>query len=110
MPNTIKISVPKLPKVNVEKHMNKIEKVFSKFKDKLIYNIIATLVFSIIYYVIGLIDKNAFSEELEYKQALYFASTTNFTLGFGDVLPKSNCARFIVVIHSILFYVITIAA
>ena len=32
--------------------MKKIEKVFSKFKDKLIYNIIATLVFSVIYYII----------------------------------------------------------
>ena len=109
MPN-IKISVPKLPKVNVEKHMKKIEKVFSKFKDKLIYNIIATFIFSIIYYIIGRIDKDAFSQELFYSEALYFASTTNFTLGFGDVLPKSNLARFVVVIHSILFYVITIAA
>ena len=109
MPN-IKIPIPKLPKVNVDKHMKKIEKVFSKFKDKLIYNIIATIIFSVIYYIIGLIDKNAFSEKLTYTQALYFASTTNFTLGFGDVLPKSNLARLVVVIHSILFYVITIAA
>ena len=109
MPN-IKISVPKLPKVNVEKHMKKIEKVFSKFKDKLIYNIIATLVFSVIYYIIALIDNDAFSSKLDYAEALYFASTTNFTLGFGDVLPTSGLARIMVVIHSILFYVITIAA
>ena len=109
MPN-IKIPIPKLPKVNVDKHLKKIEKIFSKFKDKLIYNIIATFVFSVIYYIISLIDNYSFSEELSYRQALYFASTTNFTLGFGDVLPKSGFAKIMVVIHSILFYVITIAA
>lgn len=97
-------------KINIDKHVKKIANVFKKFKDKLIYNVIATLFFSVIYYIIALFDKNAFSEPLDYPSALYYASTTNFTLGFGDVLPKSGLARFITCAHSILFYVITIAA
>ena len=99
-----------LPKINVDKHVKKIAILFKKFKDKLIYNIITTFVFSIIYFSLSQIDNSAFSEHLDYADALYYSSTTNFTLGFGDVLPKSGIARILTCIHSILFYVITIAA
>ncbi len=78
-------------------------------KDKLLYNIISIFIFSIIYYIIGRFDKNAFSNEFNYTEALYFSSTTNFTLGFGDDIPKSSLARVMVAIQSMLFYVITIS-
>jgi hypothetical protein len=101
--------MPKL-NINLDKHATKIAKIFKKFKDKLLYNIISTLIFSFIYWIISKLDKSAFSQVLEYPDALYYSSTTNFTLGFGDVLPVSPLARSITCIHSILFYVITIAA
>ncbi len=76
---------------------------------KLLYNIISIFIFSIIYYIIERIDKNAFSDEFNYPEAIYFSSTTNFTLGFGDVLPQSPIARIMVVVQSMIFYIITIA-
>ena len=82
--------------------------IIDRIKLKLLLNLIITLVFSFIYWIINETTNDAFSKNLDYFQALYFSATTNFTLGFGDITPLNKTSRIFVVIHSILFYSIVI--
>lgn len=95
-------SLPSIP-------TGRFKKIDTSIKKKIIYNIINTFIFSIIYYVISKYNSKAFSEiNIKYTQLLYFSATTNFTLGFGDILPISSLAKFFVIVQSIIFYTITI--
>lgn len=92
-----------------KKNFNNLITAFDEPHEKLIFNLILIVAFSIIYKVIDIFDKNAFSQPLQYTDSLYFASITNFTLGYGDILPKSILAKTAVVIHSFLFWMVAIA-
>lgn len=55
--------------------------------------------FASVYLVMSTADGNAFSEPLGHTAALYFAMTTATTIGFGDITPKTNSARTIVMVQ-----------
>lgn len=82
---------------------------FDEPHEKFTFNIILILFYSIVYKFISYIDKESFSEELTYNNSIYFSAITNFTLGYGDILPKSQLAKFAVVTQSLIFWMVAIA-
>lgn len=82
---------------------------FDEPHEKLFFNILLIGIYGGIYRFISFLDKKSFSEELDLKESFYFSSITNFTLGFGDILPVSSLARFAVVTHSLIFWIVAIA-
>lgn len=72
-----------------------------------IYAIILGL-FSSIYYYLGC-DHITFSEK-NVVDAIYFSTTIQATIGFGDITPKSKLAKIIVIVHqNIVIFVNTMA-
>jgi voltage-gated potassium channel len=59
------------------------------------------LLFAMSYYVLALKTHDAFSQPLSRLDALYFAVTVFATVGFGDVVARSEVARTIVIIQMI---------
>ncbi len=57
------------------------------------------LVFASAYYVMGQASGVAFTEPLTKTDALYFTVTTFSTVGFGDIAPRSEIARIVVMIQ-----------
>ena len=55
--------------------------------------------FASVYLVMSTADGEAFSEPLGHTAALYFAITTATTIGFGDITPKTNSARMVVMLQ-----------
>jgi len=92
--------------------MNKYYKQFSKRIDepheKIIFNIFLILTFSFIYKLLDFFDNSSFSQRLDIYDSIYFASITNFTLGYGDILPKTKIAKLFVILHSAIFWIVAI--
>lgn len=92
-----------------KKLVNKLVKKIDEPHEKLFFNILLICIYASIYRFISFLDQKSFSEPLNMTDSLYFASITNFTLGYGDILPKTSLAKFAVVSHSLLFWMIAIA-
>jgi uncharacterized membrane protein (UPF0182 family) len=58
--------------------------------------ILAAFCFSVLYVYLMRQDADAFSAELNLGNALYFSIVTMTTTGYGDILPKSGWAKFVV--------------
>ena len=71
------------------------------------FETIATIVtllivgFASVYVATSASDADAFSEVLDHTGALYFALTTATTVGFGDIAPRSNPARIVVMVQMV---------
>jgi len=92
-----------------KRKFNKLIKYFDEPHEKLYFNIILIIIFGIIYKILYIIDKKSFSTELSWFDSFYFSSITNFTLGYGDIIPKSIVAKTFVVMHSMIFWMVAIA-
>lgn len=60
-----------------------------------IHNIVCILLFAIAYYFLARLygseeDKQNFNS---YEDAVYYTTITHFTIGFGDISPKSQVIR-----------------
>jgi len=103
--------IPK--KININKmfkrFINKLITYFDEPHEKLIFNILLIGIFSIVYKIIDVNNKNAFSKRLNGFDPIYFSSINSFTLGYGDILPQSNVAKIAVIIHSLMFWMVAIA-
>jgi hypothetical protein len=53
-----------------------------------------------------------FGVEKSFTDAIYFTTATHATVGFGDITPKTNLARWIVSIHTlcVLFSVMVLVS
>ena len=63
---------------------------------------LAAFCFSVLYVYIERQDNDAFSTDLNLANAMYFSIVTMTTTGYGDIIPKSGLAKFIVCVQ-ILF-------
>ena len=62
----------------------------------------AIVSFASAYLLLSSDDAAAFTESLGRTDALYFSMTTATTVGFGDVSPKSEAARIVVMLHMVV--------
>ena len=60
------------------------------------------LLFATAYYLMARAEPKAFTEALSRTDALYFTVTVFSTVGFGDISPKGETARLVVVSQMIL--------
>jgi len=58
--------------------------------------------FASIYVMMSNADPMAFSEPLGHTDALYFTMTTITTVGFGDISPKTDGARIVVMLQMVV--------
>lgn len=89
--------------------VNKFIKRFDEPHEKIIFNIFLIFFYGFIYRFISYLDEKSFSQKLNFNDSFYFSSITNFTLGYGDILPISPFAKFVVVSHSFIFWMVAIA-
>lgn len=72
------------------------------------------VVYGCIYWLFGTHDHFNFtssstsSNYLTFIDALYFAFTTNTTIGYGDITPKSQLLRFITITHTIAIVILLV--
>ncbi len=64
------------------------------------------LVFSALYLSLSSTSPATFSEKLDHSSALYFTITVFSTVGFGDIVPRTDTARIIVSAQMLLDLVI----
>lgn len=86
-----------------------IESLFDSYGKKFIYNIILVFVFTIAYKMAHELIPDSFNTKLSFSETFYFTCVTNFTLGYGDVLPTNVITKTLVCIHVFLFWLIMTA-
>ena len=86
-----------------------IENLFDSYKEKFIYNIILIFIFTFAYKIAHELIPNSFNTYLSFSETFYFTCVTNFTLGYGDVLPTNVVTKALVCIHVFLFWLIMTA-
>jgi voltage-gated potassium channel len=60
------------------------------------------LLFATIYLVIGNNRPDSFSEALDRTDALYFTVTVFATVGFGDIVPRTELARIVTTLQMVM--------
>lgn len=68
--------------------------------------VITILGFASIYALMSTSEPSTFSEPFNHTGALYFALTTATTIGFGDIAPKTDGARIVVMIQMTVNFVL----
>lgn len=98
--------------INISKTFKKLVdrfvKRFDEPHEKLSFNLLLIFIYAGIYRFISFLDEKSFSQKLNINDSLYFSSITNFTLGYGDILPIKPLAKFAVVSHSLIFWMVAI--
>lgn len=54
------------------------------------------------------LPSNSFNKELTFSDAIYFSFITHTTVGYGDIVPVSDVARSLVILHSFLMFFNTV--
>jgi len=64
--------------------------------------LLAGLVFGVCYWLLGRLDPSAFNEtDLSLARATYFSFVTLATLGYGDVVPRSELVQSVAIIEAV---------
>jgi len=59
----------------------------------IINHLIAIIIFTGLYYNISMFDSSSFNHKLSIFDALYYSTTTQSTIGYGDITPLSVPAK-----------------
>ena len=86
-----------------------ISRLFDSYKEKFIYNIVLIFIFTFLYKICNDMIPNSFNINLNTADVFYFTCVTNFTLGYGDVLPINAVSKTLVCVHVFLFWLIMTA-
>ena len=72
------------------------------------FHLLLILIFSLFFYFYSPYTNNTEDIEnyKEYFQTLYYTTITHFTIGFGDITPKSNPLRMATMIHVFLTFLL----
>ena len=74
--------------------------------------ILLIIIFSLIFYNNYRSKKNwnitCDSEDVSFTDMLYFSTVTSFTVGYGDISPKTDAVKFLVIFKIILSSIILI--
>tara|TARA_B110000495_G_C23029425_1_gene612578 strand:- start:1082 stop:1396 length:315 start_codon:yes stop_codon:yes gene_type:complete len=100
-------------------YINKIKKYIDDPYEKIKVNVISIFIFSLIYYLFYINDKENFivnndilkkkeDNKLNYRDFLYFSILTNFTITFGDIIPGTGRVKLLTGIQVFLFWYITL--
>lgn len=73
-----------------------------------ILNICLYVVFATIYGIIYANDENGFYGVSHYGDLVYFSVITQFTVGYGDVGPKSAAAKTVVCLHVLFSFFLNV--
>ena len=92
----------------LRKFFKKISSLVDEPHEKLIFVTFFILSFGIINYLVSMFDEKSYNKKLSIRDAIYFSSTSLFTLGFGDIYPVKNISRFFVILQAYLFWLIVI--
>lgn len=63
------------------------------------HHVILIIIFCFVYQVISILEPRSFTKVLSLFDSLYFSFTTQSTVGYGDITPKTILARFTTMIH-----------
>ena len=80
----------------------------------IVLTLLMCVAYGCIYWIFGtrkhfnFVSSNTTSNHLTFIDALYFAFTTNTTIGYGDITPKSQLLRFIAITHTISIIVLLV--
>lgn len=80
---------------------------FDDALEKFLWNLVLMLIFAGIYFI----TFDTFEEKdnkLSLTDSIYFSGISHFTLGYGDITPKSKITRMIVVFHALLVWSIAL--
>ena len=71
-------------------------------------HLVLLFVFSLLYYNLSKYSKNEndIKKFSVYEQCIYFTIVTHFTVGFGDIAPKSNFLRRICILQIICAFLL----
>ena len=72
-------------------------------------NIIGLLIFTILYYTLSLTNQKAFNQPLTLLDSFYFATTTQSTVGYGDIHPILPMSKLVVCAHIKITILVNIA-
>jgi hypothetical protein len=77
--------------------------------EKFVANIILVIVYSgINFYILNIHEKELHNKEYTYFDALYYTVITHFTIGFGDIVPKSVLGKSTTMLHIFMVWIINI--
>ena len=74
--------------------------------DLVVNNLISIIFFFVIYSVLYTIDINHFRGANSYLDIFYLTTSTQSSIGYGDVAPNSRTAKIIASIHHIVIILI----
>lgn len=74
--------------------------------EKLFWNIMILLLFSLLYYFFVTVRDNDKERRLTLEEAFYFTFTVHFTVGFGDFSPINLIGRILFIFHVFLVWLI----
>ena len=90
----------------IKKFINSFKSYIDEPHEKIIFITIFLILFGFIHYAISEFQPNSYNTKLTLLDAIYFSSTSIFTLGFGEYYPTSSLSRLITIIQAYVFVII----
>lgn len=91
--------------MNIHSILRFLTKNLDELDEKLIANSVVLILYTVINYFILVIYEE---QKLSFSDVIYFTFITHFTVGYGDISPKSNLGRTLTFIHVFITWFINL--